>query len=97
MVKKRKIPKSKSKVYIGDCAETLMPEIPLAPIERIFKKAGAERVGEDAIIALRDVLENVAYEVSVKSIELAKHAGRKTVSADDVKAVERIFKCINLS
>ncbi len=74
-----------------------MPEIPLAPVERIFKRAGAERVGEDAVIALRDVLENVAYELAVKSIELAKHAGRKTVSADDVKAVVRIFRCISLT
>lgn len=71
-----------------------MPEIPLAPLDRIFHKAGAERVGEDATQALRDILEYIAFDIASKSIELARHAGRKTVTADDVKTAIRIIKCI---
>lgn len=76
-----------------------MPEhdIPLAPIDRIFHKAGAERVGEDAVQLLRDILEVIAYDIASRSIELAKHAGRKTVTAEDVKMVVRILRCIPIT
>lgn len=66
----------------------------MAPIDRIFHKAGAERVGEDAVQALRDVLEYVAFDVANKSIELARHAGRKTVTAEDIKTAVRLLRCI---
>ena len=74
-----------------------MPELPLAPIDRIFHKAGAERVGEDAVQLLRDILEYIAYEIAAKSVELAKHAGRKTVTAEDVRMVVRILRCIPIT
>ncbi|KUO90239.1 MAG: histone family protein [Thermocladium sp.] len=74
-----------------------MPEIPLAPVDRIFKKAGAERVGEDAVQALRDVLESIAYDLANRSIEMSKHANRKTITAEDVRAVIRIIRCVPLS
>ncbi len=69
-------------------------EFPLAPVDRIFHKAGADRVGEDAVQLLRDILEAIAYDIASRSIELAKHAGRRTVTADDVKMVVRILRCI---
>jgi len=74
-----------------------VPEIPAAPIDRIFHKAGAERVSEDAVQVLRDVLEQIAYELASKSIEAAKHAGRKTVTADDVRLIIRLLKCIPIT
>ncbi|GGP20673.1 hypothetical protein GCM10007981_09700 [Thermocladium modestius] len=75
----------------------VMPEIPLAPVDRIFKKAGAERVGEDAVQALRDILESIAYDLANRSIEMSKHANRKTITAEDVRAVVRIIRCVPLS
>ena len=74
-----------------------MPELPLAPIDRIFHRAGAERVSEDAVQALRDILETIAFDIANKSIELARHAGRKTVTADDVKIAIKIIRCIPLA
>ncbi len=62
-----------------------MAELPLAPIERLIRKAGAERVSEDAAAALAQILEDAASIIAVKAVKLAKHAGRKTVTADDVK------------
>ena len=63
-----------------------MAELPLAPVKRIIKQAGAHRVSEDAVRELRDELEDHAEDRARQSKEYAKHAGRKTVQAEDVRA-----------
>jgi len=60
-------------------------DLPLAPIERIMRNAGAVRISEDAVIALASMLVERAEEVSEDAIAMAKHAGRKTVTADDIR------------
>lgn len=62
-----------------------MAEIPIAPIKRIMKESGAERVSEDAAVELAKAMEEYAEAVSEQANKLAKHAGRKTITADDVK------------
>lgn len=54
-------------------------------MEKLIKKAGAERVSEDAKAALKEVLEEYAHNVSLSAARFASHAGRKTVKADDIK------------
>ena len=41
-----------------------MSELPIAPVGRILKNAGAQRISDD---------------------DFARHAGRKTVKAEDIK------------
>jgi histone H3/H4 len=62
-----------------------MAEIPTAPITRLMRNAGAERVSEDASQALVEVLEEYGETVAKKAVSLAKHAGRKTVNAEDIQ------------
>lgn len=63
-----------------------MAELPLAPVKRIIKQSGASRVSEDAVRELRDELESHAEDRARESKNLASHADRKTVQADDVRA-----------
>ena len=62
-----------------------MPEIPVAPMVRILRKANIDRVSDDAAVALRDILEDYALEIGERAAKLARHAGRVTVKAEDVK------------
>jgi len=61
------------------------PVLPLAPIDRLVRKAGAGRVSAEAAEALRDILENVATDIGKVAVDFARHAKRKTVVEDDVK------------
>ncbi len=62
-----------------------MGELPIAPIGRIIKNAGGQRVSADAEEALEKVLEQWAEEISRQAVKLAKHAGRVTVNASDIE------------
>ena len=63
--------------------------IPLASMEKILKACGAERVSDDAKIALRSILEEVAEDISKNAIKLSKHAGRRTLMESDIKLASR--------
>ena len=61
-----------------------MTEIPKAPVTRIVKSAGAERISKDAEEKIVEAVEAYTASLATAVIDVAKHAGRKTVTAEDV-------------
>jgi histone H3/H4 len=59
-------------------------EIKVAPMHKLIKRAGADRVSEDSAIVLGDILEKIGLEIAKEAIDYAEHAGRKTVKARDI-------------
>ena len=63
--------------------------LPVASMERVLKHCGAERVADDAKIALKEAVEDKAEELAKRAIRYAMHAGRKTIKAEDVELAAR--------
>jgi histone H3/H4 len=60
-------------------------DLPLAPFKKIIQKSGGARVSASAAAALRDEVEDVARDIAARASRLSNHAGRKTVTAQDIK------------
>ena len=65
------------------------PELSIAPMHRICKKAGASRVSEAAAKALAKELDEIGIRIAKEAIDYAMHAGRKTVKAEDIEIAAR--------
>lgn len=61
----------------------------VAGMEKLLKASGAERVSQESAEALRDVLEAYAKELGERAVKFSKHAGRKTLKADDIKLASK--------
>ena len=63
--------------------------LPLAAMEKILKQAGAERVSEQAKVALKDVVEDIVEKIAIDAVKFSVHAGRKTVKIGDIKLASK--------
>ena len=57
----------------------------MAAMEKILRQSGADRVSDKAKVALKNTMEDLADEIATRAVNLAKHAGRVTVKASDIK------------
>lgn len=64
-------------------------ELAVAPMHRLCKKAGAERVSEAAAKELAKELEEVGTKIAKEALDFAMHAGRKTIKAEDIEIAAR--------
>ena len=63
--------------------------IAVAPMHRLCKKAGADRVSEAAAKELANVLEEVGLKIAKEALDYAMHARRKTIKAKDIEIATR--------
>ncbi|MCK4335356.1 MAG: histone family protein [Candidatus Aenigmarchaeota archaeon] len=63
--------------------------LPLAPFERILKDAGAKRVSKTAMKEFATMTEEIADDLARDAVKFAKHAGRKTVTGEDIRLAKR--------
>ena len=66
-------------------AKTKNPYFCKTSLRRLMKQAGAGPVSEDAIESLIIQLEKRGREITQIAIKMAEHAGRKTVTAEDIE------------
>jgi len=65
------------------------PELAVAPMHRICKKAGADRVSESAAKELAKVLDEIGVKIAKEAMDYAMHAGRKTIKSEDIEIAAR--------
>jgi len=64
----------------------------LLAFEKIAKKAGVKRISKDALEEMRDIIEEMAFDLANDAVKISQHAGRKTVMARDIQfAIQRKF------
>jgi histone H3/H4 len=56
-----------------------------------MRRSGAERVSEDASEAMAKLITEFVDDLSSQANKLAKHAGRKTLTAEDVMLAAKEF------
>ena len=64
-------------------------EISVAPMHRLCKKSGAERVSEAAAKELERVLNEIGVEIAKVALDYSMHSGRKTIKAKDIEIATR--------
>ncbi|HVN73959.1 MAG TPA: histone [Methanoregula sp.] len=69
-----------------------MTELSQAAVERIIKKAGAERVSADATEALSQLMEEYGIFIAKEAKKMSDHAGRKTMRGSDIQMAAEMFK-----
>lgn len=69
-----------------------MTELSNSAVERIIKKAGAERVSADATETLAAMMEEYGIFLAKEAKKMADHAGRKTLRGSDLRMAAEIFK-----
>jgi histone H3/H4 len=66
--------------------------IPVAPVDRLIRLAGADRVSESGAAALAKILEELGLEIARLAEEMAKHTGRKTIKEEDIELAYKTWK-----
>jgi len=76
---------------LNEVSDLAKKDLQLAPMHRIIKKAGAERVSDEAAGELRIVLEEIGLRIAKDALDFTTHAHRKTVKAEDIQIAAKKF------
>jgi histone H3/H4 len=59
--------------------------IPFAPVESLLKEHSKQRISSTATEHVTHELVRKGQEISLKALDFAKHAGRQTITAKDIR------------
>jgi histone H3/H4 len=69
-----------------------MTELSQSAVERILKKAGAERISADATETLAVLMEEYGIFLAKEAKKMSDHAGRKTLRGSDIRMAADFIK-----
>ena len=67
----------------------MVKDFPLSPLEKIARKAGAERVSSSALNELKVTLLELADKIAAEAVVASHHAKRVTVKREDIVMATR--------
>lgn len=68
-----------------------MTNLPKAPINRIFKNVGGNKLSAEARNMILKDIETYATQFVKDCVDISKHAGRKTVMPKDVELAQKLM------
>lgn len=71
--------------------DNLKIELPIAPLSRILKNAGAQRIAKDAKIELAAILTKEGDEIAKKAVEFAHAEGKKTIKVEHIQLAKKLL------
>ena len=66
-------------------AEDFPYEFSLIEMQRILKRAGAERISEDAKNQMLSTLNRIAKEIAFRAVKLASDSGKNTITEENIR------------
>jgi histone H3/H4 len=69
-----------------------MTELSQSAVERIMKKAGAQRISADATETLAVLMEEYGVFLAKEAKKMSDHAGRKTLRGSDIRMAAEFIK-----
>ncbi|HDH41623.1 MAG TPA: histone [Candidatus Altiarchaeales archaeon] len=69
-----------------------MAELPLAPVERVMRNAGADRISIDAVKRAADEAELTIKRLTESAQRIANRDGRKTITSRDITLASRLIR-----
>lgn len=67
----------------------MVKEFPLSPLEKVARKAGAERISSGALSEMRIALLEMSDKVAAEAVAACHHAKRVTIKREDIKMAAR--------
>lgn len=67
----------------------MVKDFPLSPLEKIARKAGAERVSSAALNEMKVTLLEMSEKIAAEAVAACNHAKRVTIKREDIKMAAR--------
>jgi len=67
----------------------MVKDFPLSPLEKVARKAGAERISAGALKEMRVALLEMSDRIALEAVAACHHAKRVTIKREDIKMAAR--------